>query len=286
MDDVRKTPQYALRIKQALPDLSGKSLAIANYILTTPENLVGKKVKDIALECECDDALIIRFCKKLGYKGFSDFKASIAGEFMPTGTLLQAKNAAEDAFTTQKNNFLSNNSKAVHDTIGLLDEANVMRAVDSLSLAPRIFLLGMGTSGIVAMDAQIKLLRLGYNPVYHQDSGLTKVLFGLADPNDVALAISFTGETEIVCESAEIAAKRGVQVIAITNYPNSRLAKAASVVLLTASDERSFRIGAMTSRIATCLIVDFLMIQLALRDLPKSEKHVLKTHNIINGEKR
>jgi DNA-binding MurR/RpiR family transcriptional regulator len=280
-----KTPQYALRIKQCYPDLVGKHRSIADYILANPEHIVSRKVKEIAAACECDDALVIRFCQKIGYQGFRDLKTSIASEFMPKGSVHVGQDSQPgDPFSQVKANFLQNNSQVMHDTIGLLAESVVEEVVDLLAGAGRIFLMGVGSSGIVAMDTQIKLMRLGCNTVFHQDSGLARMLFGLVEPGDVVLAISFSGETGAVCASARAAARKGAKVIAVTNFPQSTLAQCANLVLLTASDENSFRIGAMTSRIAQYLIIDFLMINLALRDLDKSGGNVLRTHQMIDQD--
>ena len=90
------------------------------------------------------------------------------------------------------------------------------------------------------------------------------MMFGLANPGDVLLAISFSGENKTVCELARMAKEKKNFVAGITNFPNSNLAKIADVILLTVSDEKQFRIGATTSRIAQYLIIDFLIIRLAL----------------------
>jgi hypothetical protein len=93
---------------------------------------------------------------------------------------------------------------------------------------------------------------------------MLKMMFGLANPGDVLLAISFSGENKTVCELARMAKEKKNFVAGITNFPNSNLAKIADVILLTVSDEKQFRIGATTSRIAQYLIIDFLIIRLAL----------------------
>ncbi len=281
------TPKCILKIKHCYPELSGKLKEIADYILAAPEKIVQQKVKDIAAACVCDDALIIRFCKKIGYSGFSEFKMSIASEFMPVKINIADKEfTPEDSFSKMKQNFLDNNIKVLHDTVSLLQEKSVKKAATILSSAKNIYLLAAGVSGVVAEDIQIKLMRLGFNAIFKNDVEFSKVLISLCGKDDAVLAISFSGETDSVCELAGIAGKNGSPVISVTNYPNSTLAGLSDIKLLTASDEKIFRLGAMTSRIAQYFIIDFLIINMTLRNMERSEENILKSHKIIRGKNK
>lgn len=276
------TPKCILQIKRLHSDLSGKYRDIADCILSDPTRIIRNKVHDIAEFCHCDDALVIRFSQKLGYGGFSDLKQSLAAEFMP---VKMDPSESEEPFAGLKRNFLENNVKTLHDTIGMLGKEAVARAVQILSGAKTIYLLAAGISGIVAEDIQIKLIRLGFKVVFHQDVEFARIFLGLCNPDDAVLAISFSGETSHVCELAEIARKRQIPVVAVSNYPHSKLAKLAEVNLFTASDEKIFRLGAMTSRIAQYFILDFLIINLVSENMERAEEHILRTHDMISKKK-
>jgi len=277
------TPKYILRVKQVYPTLTGKYKAIADQILGKPGNVLCRQAKELAHDCNCDAALVVRFCQRLGYKGFADLKIAVATEFLPVSPVAGAGNS-QNAFTRMRHEFLDKNSRTLQDTSNLLREKDVSKAVDILSAARRIHLLGAGASGIVALDAQIKLERLGFDVVCHQDASLAKVLLGLVKQGDAVLAISYSGETHTVHDSTLAAKKRGAQVVAITNFPQSSLAGLADVTLLTASDEGSFRLGAMTSRLAQCLVLDFLVVSLAMRDMDKSGESIASTYNMVDDK--
>jgi DNA-binding MurR/RpiR family transcriptional regulator len=280
------TPKCILQIKRLYSGLTGKYKDIADYILAKPENIIRCKVREIAKDCNCDDALIIRFCQKVGYSGFSDFKTSIAAEFMPVKLNIKEKEfQPEDSFAKLKQNFLDNNVKTLHDTIGLLEKQTVKDAVKILSGAKTIYLLASGISGVVAEDIQIKLMRLGFKAVFHQDVEFSRILMGLCGKDDAVLAISFSGETANVCELAAIAGKRNIPIVSVTNCPNSKLVKLSDVALFTASDEKIFRLGAMTSRIAQYFIIDFLIINMVMENMERTEDYILRTHEMISKDK-
>lgn len=281
------TPKCILQIKHIYPELTGKYKNIADYILENPGKIVQYKVKEIAKNCNCDNALIVRFCQKIGYSGFSDFKMSIASEFLPIKIDITDKEFSQgDSFAKLKQNFLRNNVKVLNDSVSLLREEDIKQAVEMLSNANKIYLLAMGASGIVAADTQIKLMRLGFNSVFNQDVEFSKILLGLCNNNDAVLAISFSGETENVCEMVAAVKEKDVPIISVTNYPNSKLARLSDINLLTASDEKVFRLGAMTSRIAQCLIIDFLIINMSLGNMERTEENIFRTYKMINSKKR
>jgi DNA-binding MurR/RpiR family transcriptional regulator len=268
---MNRTPKCLLKIKQSLPALSGKYLDIANYILDNPGRLARARGREIAEACACDDSLIIRFCQKLGFNGFSDLKESLASEFMPVDTS-PASFEPKTGFEKFKAEFLDLNCRALRDTAALAVETEFSKASETLKSSKRIFIFGVGASGVVAIDAQLKLLRLGYDVVQQQDSASMRLLSGLATKSDVLLAISFTGGTAEVCETAERFKERGGKVVAVTNFPDSRLAKCADAVLATAADENVFRIAAMSSRLAQMFVIDMLILSLAMREMENARE--------------
>lgn len=279
------TPSSLMKIKQLYPNFTRNYLSIADHILSHPETVVQSKVRDIARECNCDDAQIIRFCQKVGFKGFSELKAAIAADFIPVKLSVNYNQPdGSDSFAQLKQDFLQNNLRALNDTVSLLEEKTVRSAIGLLKQAKRIMLCGFGSSGLVAQDFQTKLFRMGFSAFFNADSELNRMYCGLLDENDVLVAISFSGENRNVCSYAEEVRKNGTKVIAITNFPESALAKLSDAVLLTASDEKQFRLGAMGSRIAQLLVVDFLALELALHDMKRTEENVIRTHKMVHQQ--
>ena len=84
--------------------------------------------------------------------------------------------------------------------------------------------------------------------------------------------------------SSREAAAAGAFVLAVTNFPGSSLGKVADLVLQCASSESAVRLGAMSSRIAQLMIVDFLCVMLALAAPEKVEGSVIRTHRGIFKE--
>lgn len=277
------TPQSILKIKQLYPEFNGKYRDIADYIIRRPEQIFQLRVREFARNCNCDDAQVVRFCQKLGLKGFQELKSAIAADFIPVKLSVPVRDTG-GVFDQVRRDFIQNYSQVMNDTAALFDEENISAAVDAVFRAKRIHLAGFASSGIVAQDFQVKLYRMGFNAFYSPDQELAKMYSALLEADDVLIAVSFSGENASVCSEAKIAREHGAMVIGITNYPKSPLGELCDRLLLTASEENTFRLGAMGSRFAQLLIVDFLSLHIALRDVKRTEDSVIRAHGAIYNE--
>ena len=275
------SPKVLLKIRAMSPQLSTGYRRIADYICAHPEKVVECKVREIAAACGCDDARVVRFCQKCGFAGIHELRSSLALEFMP---VRPRGRSGGNAFSAWKEDFLDNNLRAVGDTISLFDEKTYRLAAEKLLNSMRIVVFGAGSSGIVAEDLHRKLLRMGLASYHSADAETGKVVSALLDAGGVFVGFSFSGENRTVVEMAREAAAAGAFVLAVTNFPGSSLGKCADLVLQCASSESAVRLGAMSSRIAQLMIVDFLCVMLALAAPEKVEGSVIRTHRGIFKE--
>jgi DNA-binding MurR/RpiR family transcriptional regulator len=157
---------------------------------------------------------------------------------------------------------------AVTETASRLDTGTLVKVVDALAAAGRIDIYGVGASGFVAVDLQMKLQRIAKPAFAWPDPHLAIQSAALRRPGDVAVGLSHTGTTVDTIDALAEARANGATTVAVTNFPWSPITELADFTLLTAARETAFRSGAMTSRIAQLTVVDCLFVMLAQRDLP------------------
>lgn len=284
---IMNTPKSVLKIRQHYSEFRGKNRKIADYILENPKKIAMTRIKEVSIACGCDDAMVVRFCKNMGYSGFSGLRMSITAELLPPGLDFSGgRGRSGGSFEAAKKSFLENNSRVLCDTVESLSESDIIRAAELISKAGKVCLLAAGASGIVALDAQVKLLRMGFNAIFHQDSEFSGTLAGLCTVGDVILAVSFSGKTKSVCGAARDAAGKGAGVISVTNYPHSPLVRLSDIAFFTASDERPFRLGAMNSRLAQLYILDFLIVNIALKGARAGEDNDVFTDDARSGRRK
>ena len=276
------TSKTILKIRQIYPNLKGNNRRIADQLLSSPELLMSRKVSDVAQACSCDAAQVIRFCQQLGFKGFSELKAKLAQELIPLQTKTDyEKLKKNDVFEELRADYCRNVGQTVCDTVMNLNKTTVNNAVKMIHESGRIAICGAGASNLVAQDLHAKLLRMGYDSNCFPDPEMQKMNCSLLGKNGLLIVFSFSGNSRSVIECMEIAKTAGSPVLLITNYLESKAAKLADLMLLTAVQEDKLRIGAMISRLAQLAVVDLLVSSLALKFPDEINRNVLKTYHAV-----
>ncbi|GGO03505.1 MurR/RpiR family transcriptional regulator [Saccharibacillus kuerlensis] len=248
-----------LLIKESLDRFSPQEKRLGQYILEAPEHVQRLGITELASACGTSPATVTRFCKSLRFKGFPDFKMRLIGELSrpsEAGTyqdIVAGRPLKEIVRAIEANHLAS-----ITDTTRLLDPEALEQAVAALGSAQRIDLYGMGTSSIVAQDLYQKLIRIGKSCTAFADSHMQITSASTLNEGDVALAISYSGETPETIAALQCAKDAGALTLSLTRYGTSPLPDVADIRLFTSSLEEGVRRGAMTSRIAQLHVIDIL----------------------------
>jgi len=140
-------------------------------------------------------------------------------------------NAKEKLILKTARGVIALESRAVAGLSAALD-ASFLKAVKLLTACSgKVVLLGVGKSGLIARKIAATLASTGTRSVYlHPVESLHGDL-GMIAADDVALALSYSGETEETAKLLPILKRQGLPVISITNNSDSRLARGSDVVL-------------------------------------------------------
>ena len=107
-----------------------------------------------------------------------------------------------------------------------LDEDSLNEFEDVLIQSEKIYLDGVGRSGLVAKSFAMRLTHLGLKTYVVGETVAPPI-----KEKDCIVSISGSGETGTIVSGANIAKNRGSKVLAITSYPDSTLGQMADVVI-------------------------------------------------------
>lgn len=155
-------------------------------------------------------------------------------------------------------------AEAVLATADALDEA-FARAVALLhACRGRVIVAGVGKSGLIGRKMAATFTSTGTPATFlHPVEGLHGDL-GIVGPDDVALLISKSGESEELLGLLEALVRLGVRLVALTAEPGSRLARHADVVLPLGRREEAcpHDLAPTTSTTVTLALGDALAVAL------------------------
>lgn len=277
-----------LRIEKSREKFSPSEQRVANYVLEHAENVVGLPVAELAQYSGSNRAAVVRFCKRMGFEGYRDFTLALAAEL----AVEQNKGKREatdiqpgDSVENIMQSICANSIQSIQDSCTLLRLSDVQAASDLLIKAKKIDFYGIGASQLAAQDAQYKFMRINKNCTAYPDGHLQLTSASLLSETDVAVAISWSGETKDVVEAASMAKSKGAAVITITQYGKNRLSQCGDIAFQLTSPETAIRIGAMSSRIAQLTLIDILFSCVVSKE-PQNIDRYLKQTRPVGKKKR
>ncbi len=273
------------KIKEATSSFTSTEKRIAEYILEHRTETIEASVQQLAEVTDTSAAAWIRFSQKLGYKGLTALKVDLAKaeDEEEKDELYNVLIEQNDTIDTMVRKVQQITLNSISQTYKLLNIKSLMAAVQLMIKADQIYLTGVGGSGLVCSDFMQKLTRINRNVIYHEDSHVLLARIAHIKPNDVMLAISYSGETKLVNTAVEHAKRMNVPVIAITQYNvRSTLAKMADIKLYTPVIEKDLRLGAISSRNASLALTDLLYYGVVKENIEQVKEDLTKTRDLIN----
>ena len=272
-----KVPGCFVRIQGSYVSLRAAEQRVADFILKHAEELIYLTVTELAERTQTSESTVVRLCQKIGYKGYQEFKIVLARDLVEPTDAIYERIEEQDSLDAIKTKVFAANAQALQDTLEVLDDLELQRAIDAVATAKRVEIYGVGGSGSIAVDAYHKLLKLGIAAIAISDSDLMGMSAALLRPGMVALGISHTGMSRDVCEALDHAKAGGATTICITHRATSPITKVADIKLFTAAKETAFRSDAMSSRIAQLSIIDTIYVGVALKDYQHAAHTIAQT---------
>lgn len=272
------------RIQSKYNTLTRVEKRIAEEVQKNPDRVVKMTAKELAKECDTVASAVIRFCKSIDVGGFSELKIELAKSIgiQSKDDVLQMPpvvfgDKVENIFAK----VFDSSIKTLEDTLKKIDYDKVEKIAQILKRAKRVYFMGVGTSSIIATDAQYRFAQLGLNSVACTDVVFMNVNATNVNVDDVVVAISHSGRTRTVVDAMRIAKKSGATTVAISSFEDSPLAKESDYAVTVHADEENYPIEAVSARLAHVCVIDAFMMTIASLDENSFEKHVIRRNNIL-----
>ena len=264
-------------IQSQYSTLSKVGKRIADYILADPVHITSISIQQMAAELDIAESSIIRFCKIIGCAGFSEVKLLLA-KYSPKSVRTIFEDLSEtDSISTISESVFSRNIDTLERALQLLDFQKIEQAVDVLSRAENILILGVGASGTIAEDFYIRLMRIGFRAVSLTDSHLMQIQASQCGPDTAVIAISHTGKTCEIVSAVRTAKECGAPTIGITGYPDTPLKEVSDICLELYSPEQLF----VSPRVAQFSLIDTLYVSLAIRRKDSVVQNIERMNEVL-----
>lgn len=212
---------------------------IKNYILEHPDEIGRFSARDLGKVTYTSAASVVRFCNKLGYDGYTDFKLNFVSELK---LISQEENSGVDPEIEEKENVVTVMRKvtdmerrAIRETGEALSFEKIKRVKNIIDRCEMLDFYAYDLNVNIAQYASSQFLYAGKKSTVYTATNMRMFNALLSNEKNAAIVISQTGENSRLVELAKILRKNGAKVIVITQNSESSLGKVADEYIYAAT---------------------------------------------------
>lgn len=251
------------RLRAAANELSRAERQVAEFLLQKPHDSVSMPIRVLAQACNVSEPTVVRFSLSMGFDGFKAFKLAFAKSLATGIPYLHLDVNQADSVRDVLPKVFDRTIAALMEARNGANLAAFEAAVQILAGARRIECYGLGYSGALAVDAQLKFFRFGIPTSVFCDAHLAAQSATLLSKDSVVVAFSRSGRTRDMIRSVTLAKNAGAKIIVLC-ASHAPLADLADVHLSVDVEEDPDIYTPMTSRLAHLTYIDALAVAVTL----------------------
>ena len=203
--------------------------SIAAYFLERQLSLEGESIRHVAQATFTSPATVMRFCQRLGFEGYADFREAYVRENTYLSSHFQNIDSnrpflEHDSFLTIAGKISSLYTETVKDTLSLLTQQELDQAVRMLDQAQNIYLCSSGVYSDIASAFRENMSKIGKTVVIPPSNTSAYFEACYRDKKNCFILVSYSGETPRNIVLAKKLRQRGIPAISITSYGSNSLA--------------------------------------------------------------
>lgn len=217
---------------------TSSELEIKNYILKNMEKIEKLSARELGKITFTSAATVIRFCNKLGLKGYSDFKLKFVSELK----LIDKEHKLGEIELTEKENVVTImrkmteiEKKAIEDTANSLSFEILKEIRELIHNAKVIDFYAYDINTFIAQYISNQLLYSGKKSTVNISTNAKTFNALLSNKKNIAIIISQTGENIRLIELIKILKQKEIKTIVITTSKKNSLGKLADIYLYAAT---------------------------------------------------
>ncbi|EFU73772.1 MurR/RpiR family transcriptional regulator [Enterococcus italicus] len=215
-----------MTIEQEIQDnylnFSEKEKQIATFLLNHADTIANINISRLAELTGTSGATITRFARKLNCESFVELKIKLN---VRRDTLLSKSS------DTIKDTVYNYYYTVIKKTEGMTDLDQLQDVVKKIKSAKRIFVFGVGSSGLSGAEFSQRLLRMGLNTISSADSHMMVINSSITGPGDLVFGISASGETKEVNNAMKLAKENKATIVGMTCFPKSALGNISDILI-------------------------------------------------------
>lgn len=232
--------------------LTNSERVLLHFILDNQEKIQKMTCQKLADECNVSKTMVINMAQKLGFEGYNELKFYLKNYNKPKH--LESIEAVES-------NIINNVSKTLH----LNKKETMQKIAQKIVDSKCVYVVSRGTSKAVGNYLSHLLLTLNVKCINIPDYNLLSIIPKQMNHDEVMIAISLSGKTPIMVETAKLVKAHGNSLITLTAFSNSPLSLYSDLSLYCSTETTDTKRDDVVTRIGMFAISDLLIHQVKIK---------------------
>ncbi|NRD77846.1 MurR/RpiR family transcriptional regulator [Bacillus sp. BRMEA1] len=251
---------------QHINTLNYNEKELYNHIIRNMEEVKKSTIRELAATCFVSPATIIRFLRKIGFSGYSDFIAILKY----TDTDCEENH---NPFVVPQENYRIEYLKNIYESVRVLDNEKVNKIVRILKEKPRLVVMARGLNKSVGHYFEYIFSGFGFEVVFPEDHYFRQMLLNGIRNTDLVFFLTFGGEDKELIKDIELLNIRSkATVVSITSANNNPVQNMSHINLYVFADYIQVHGIDMTSRISMISLIELIAYKY-MEEMAENEEH-------------
>lgn len=271
--------------------LSKTDRIIAEYILEHMNTVGLQTSTTLAQDIGVSDTSIIRFIRKLGFKGYADFRQEMNARIARQYSEAQKELSPGQKYVMTREKLNQNNLiqaagsatiESLQKSYAKLNAATIDQIADMILSSKHKYIAAFRGTACCAQYMASKLVYLTPNviPLTHADASSVEKLLDISE-EDCLLLYSFPRYSEIHYVLMDMARERGAKIILITDQVTCPLANKADIVITA----HVLGIGFTNSYVVPISLSEMILLAISSRGGDARDQRMQQMDEVIGKHK-
>lgn len=231
---------------------------LLDYVIKNMDDIKNRSIRELAAECFVSTTTFLRFVRKIGFSGYSEFITVIKY------TILNQDQTEEvNPFVVNQVAYRTEYLKNINETVRVLDNDKLNAIVTLMTKKPKLYFFAKGFSKYAAEYIEYLYTLKGFIVIFPKNYEQRQLAYRNINQDDILFVFNYEGEDKELIEILQIIERKCqyAKLVSITGANNNTIQNMSDINLYLFTDELYQHKVEMTSHVSLIAIMELLLYQ-------------------------
>lgn len=257
-------------VNPRVSELTKNEHLLFDYVVKNLNEIKNKSIREVADDCFVSTTTFLRFVRKIGFSGYSEFTTVIKY------TLLNQKTEEKiSPFVVSQREYREEYLKNINESVRVIDKSSLTAVADYLKQKPVIYLFAKGMNKQLMQYVKYLFSAAGFLVVFPEDQSMRTIVRKQIHSEDIVFILTYQGKDQEWIQLLQ-QLKNTVHplLVSITGADNNVVQNMSDINFYVFTDELFLNKMEITSHISMLAILELILYQF-LDNAGEGEYHLV-----------